>query len=117
VCEIAPLEFAPPARSLCALLWLARRPRPLVARVEAELYADFVAGAFGRHGERIDDCLAGLLTHEQRRRSARTLHFDRASPPSALTFDQWLGLYRCFAAHAPEDARRRSRGARLRLPR
>jgi 23S rRNA (adenine-N6)-dimethyltransferase len=117
VCEIEPAEFAPPARTVCALLWLARRARPLVAREEADLYADFVSAAFGRHGERVDECLASLLTHEQRRRCARTLHFDRAAPPSALTFDQWLGLYRCFAAHAPEDARRHARGARHRLPR
>jgi 23S rRNA (adenine-N6)-dimethyltransferase len=117
VCEIEPLEFAPPARTLCALLWLARRARPLVAREEADLYADFVCAAFGRQGDRIDGCLAGLLTHEQRRRCARSLHFDRGAPPSALTFDQWLGLYRCFAAHATDEARQRVRGARERLPR
>jgi 23S rRNA (adenine-N6)-dimethyltransferase len=117
VCEIEPLEFAPPARSLCALLWLARRERPLVARVEAEAWADFVSAAFGRRGDRVDECLAGLLTHEQRRRCARLLHFDRAAPPSALTFDQWLGLYRCFAVHADEGVRRKVRGARDRLPR
>ncbi|HVH07795.1 MAG TPA: rRNA adenine N(6)-methyltransferase family protein [Myxococcota bacterium] len=117
VCEIEPLEFAPPARTLCALLWLARRARPLVAREEAAAYADFVSAAFGRRGDRIDECLGDLLTHEQRRRSARLLHFDRAAPPSSLTFDQWLALYRCFVAHADPGAKNRIRGARDRLPR
>ena len=117
VCEIEPLEFAPPARTLCALLWLARRERPLVARAEADAWADFVSAAFGRHGDRVDESLAGLLTHEQRRRCARLLHFDRAVPPSALTFDQWLGLYRCFTTHADAGVRKRVEGARGRLPR
>jgi 23S rRNA (adenine-N6)-dimethyltransferase len=117
VCDIDPHEFAPPARELCALLWLARRERPLVAATETEAWSDFVCAAFGREGDRIDACLSPFLTHEQRRRCARTLHFDRAAAPSALTFDQWLGLYRCFAAHATDDAHRRARGARHRLPR
>lgn len=117
VCEIGPGEFAPPARCACALLWLSRRPRPLVDRALAGLYADFVAAAFGRCGDRLEGCLAGLLTREQQRRCARTLHFEREARPSALTFDQWLGLFRCFAAHAPPAARERARGALHRLPR
>jgi 23S rRNA (adenine-N6)-dimethyltransferase len=117
VCDVSPTEFAPPARGTCALLWLAFRPRPLVDREAADLYADFVAAGFGRSGERLEDCLAGLLTRAQRRRCARRLHLELAAPPSALTFDQWLGLFRCFAAHAPESARHRVRGARHRLPR
>jgi 23S rRNA (adenine-N6)-dimethyltransferase len=117
VCELAPEEFAPPARTPCALLWLARRPRPLVEGASAELYADFVSAGFGRCGDRIEACLAGLLTREQQRRCARSLHFERSAPPSQLSFDQWLGLFRCFAAHAPASARMRVRGARDRLPR
>lgn len=115
--EIAPGEFAPPARGPCALLWLAGRPRPLVEPANAALYADFVAAAFGRRGDRIEACLAGLLSREQLRRCARTLHIDRDAPPSALGFEQWLGLFRCFAAHAPAGVRRRVRGACGRLPR
>lgn len=117
VCEIAAREFAPPAPGACALLWLSRRPRPLVERAAAALYADFVASGFGRRGERVEDCLGGLLTREQLRRCARSLHFERGAPPSALTFDQWLGLFRCFAAHAAPSARERARGALQRLPR
>lgn len=117
VCELAPAEFAPPARGVCALLWLSRRPRPLVERGAAGLYADFVAAGFGRRGERIDACLHGLLTREQLHRCARSLHFERSAPPSALSFDQWLGLFRCFSAHAPGSARIAVRGARERLPR
>jgi 23S rRNA (adenine-N6)-dimethyltransferase len=117
VCDLAPTEFAPPARGACALLWLASRPRPLVEGEVADLYADFVAAGFGRSGERIEDCLAGLLTRVQRRRCARRLHVEPGAPPSALTFDQWLGLFRCFAAHAPASARQRVVGARSRLPR
>lgn len=116
-CEIAPREFAPPARGPCALLWLAGRPRPLVESAHAALYADFVAAAFGRRGDRLEECLAGLLSREQLRRCARSLHFERDALPSALGFDQWLGLFRCFAAHAPACARRWVHGACSRLPR
>jgi 23S rRNA (adenine-N6)-dimethyltransferase len=115
--ELAPHEFSPPAAGPCALLWLARRPRPLVEDADAALYADFVAAGFGRRGDRIDACLEGLLTREQQRRCARSLRFDRAAPPSALGFEQWLGLFRCFAGHASEPARRAVRGAVRRLPR
>jgi 23S rRNA (adenine-N6)-dimethyltransferase len=117
VCELAPQEFAPPARGPCVLLWLSRRPRPLVEPSAADLYADFVAAGFGRCGEHLDACLAPLLTREQRRRCARSLRFDLRAPPSALHFDQWLGLFRCFEACAAPSARRAVRGARDRLPR
>ena len=117
VCELAPAEFAPPARGACALLWLARRARPLVEPAAAGLYADFVAAGFGRRGERVDACLHGLMTREQQRRCARSLRFERSAPPSALGFDQWLGLFRCFAAQAPGEVRAAVRGALARLPR
>jgi len=115
--ELGPGDFSPPAAGPCALLWLARRGRPLVEHAKRELYADFVACAFGRQGNRIEACLRGVLTKEQLRRCARSLRFDPREAPSALRFEQWLGLFRCFEERAGREARRRVRGALQRLPR
>lgn len=115
--DLSPGEFSPPARARCALLWMSRRARPVIEAPARALYADFVACAFGRQGNAVEQCARGLLTPEQLRRCARSLHFDPRDPPSALTFDQWLGLFRCFETRASDRARRRVHGALHRLPR
>ncbi len=76
------------------LLWLARRERPLIAREEQRRYGEFVEAAFGRRGHRVRDGLLPFVTYRQLRRLASDLRFDLAARPSALSFDQWLGLHR-----------------------
>ena len=70
------------------LLSLARRERPLIAREEQRRYGEFV--------EAIASATAcgGFITYRQLRRLASDLRFDLAARPSALSFDQWLGLHR-----------------------
>lgn len=115
--EVEPREFSPPVRERCVLLWMARRSRSLIDASERALYGDFIAAAFGRSGDCIERCLRGLLSPEQLRRAGHTLHFDRMAPPSQLSFEQWLGLFRCFEERAGPSARRRVQGAIDRLPR
>lgn len=112
--RIPPEAFAPPPRVACALVWLARRDRPLVADPQAALYRDFVAAAFGTRGHRVRDALRGLLSPRQIRRLARDLRFDARARPSELAFEQWLALFRFFARAADPEAKRRVRGARAR---
>lgn len=115
--ELGAGEFSPRAGGPCALLALARRTRPLVAAAHRDLWADFVAFAFGRRGNSVEQCLHRVLTREQLRRCGRSLRFDPRDAPSALGFEQWLGLFRCFEARAGRAARRCVRGAMARLPR
>ncbi len=115
--RIARRDFQPPPSVDCAFLWLARRTRPLVEAREKRLYRDFVSASFGRRGTALRDGLRGLLSPHQIRRLARELRFDPGNPPSALGFEQWLGIYRLFADRAGPAERRRVRGAERRLPR
>lgn len=110
-------DFEPPPSVDCALLWMARRPRPLVEPSERDLYRDFVAAAFGRHAGTVHGELRRLLTRRQIRRLARDLRFDANTPPSALSFDQWLAVFRFFALAGRAAARAHIRGALGRLPR
>ena len=87
-------DFDPPPAVESVLLWLARRPRPLVQEQERSLYARFIGMSFGTRGSTLRQCLRGLFTSRQIARLSRDLAFDVSSRPSSLTFDQWLGLFR-----------------------
>ena len=87
-------DFDPPPRVDAVALWLARRTRPLVERSQAARYRRFVQGCFGREGRSIRRCLRSEFTRTQVYRLSRDLRFDPSGPPSDLTFDQWLALFR-----------------------
>ena len=90
-------DFDPAPTVNPVVLWLARRPMPLVPNLESKLYRDFIRESFGRKGRSVRQCLNPVLTHRQLRRLARDLRFNLTDTPSALHFDQWLGIYRFFA--------------------
>ena len=93
-------EFDPMPSVDPVVLWLARRPMPLVPNLESKLYREFITGSFGRRGRSVRQCLNPVLSHRQLRRLARDLRFGLTDTPSALHFDQWLGIYRFFATVA-----------------
>ena len=53
---------------------------------------------FGRGDHTIRRCLRSEFTRTQVHRLSRDLRFDPSGPPSSLTFDQWLALFRCPGA-------------------
>ena len=87
-------DFEPPPRVDSVVLWLARRTRPLVEQSAASGYQAFVEACFGRSGQTVGRCLRSAFTRHQIRRLSRDLGFDPSAPPSGLSFDQWLGLFR-----------------------
>ena len=87
-------DFDPPPSVDAVALWLARRTRPLVDRCQAADYRRFIKRCFGRDGRSIRRCLRPEFTPTQIRRLGRDLRFDPSGPPRALTFDQWLALFR-----------------------
>ena len=93
-------DFYPVPSVEPVLLWLARRDIPLVSRGEGKLYHEFIGQSFGRRGNSVRRCLKGVLTGRQLHRLARDLRFDPSASPSALNFDQWLGLFRFFSTAA-----------------
>jgi 23S rRNA (adenine-N6)-dimethyltransferase len=87
-------DFDPPPRVDSVLLWLARRTRPLIPAPGAEAYRAFIDACFGRTATTVGQCLRVCFTHRQIQRLSRDLRFEPADPPSSLSFDQWLGLFR-----------------------
>ena len=87
-------DFDPPPNVEAVVLWLARRTRPLVDRSLATDYRRFIRTCFGRGDHTIRRCLRSEFTRTQVHRLGRDLRFDPSGPPSSLTFDQWLALFR-----------------------
>ena len=85
-------DFSPPPAVDAVLLHLARRERPLVDSGLQREYVRFIEGSFGR-----GDVSRGLryrYSPRELRALAGRLRFDRHAPPSALSFEQWLVLFR-----------------------
>lgn len=85
-------DFEPAPGVDCVLLWLARRPRPLVRDDDRSRYLRLVSRSFG-----IDDVSRGLRGRFTPRDLAilgRRLGFKQRAPPTALSFEQWLALFR-----------------------
>ncbi len=112
--RISKYAFDPAPRVDCALLWLARRDRPLVVAQQAALYRDFVSAAFGTRGTTVRDGLRRLFSHDQLRRLARELRVYLRARPSGVSFELWLALFRFFARTNEPGARRQVDGARRR---
>ena len=104
-------DFDPPPSVDSVVLWLLRRDRPLVTGSEHARYTDFVTASFGRRGDSVARCVRGVFTRPQIARLARDLRFDPRAAPSALSFDQWLGLYR-FGGLTPGPSPATERGGR-----
>jgi 23S rRNA (adenine-N6)-dimethyltransferase len=115
--ELRAEEFDPPPDARCALLWAARRTRPLLEPALAALWGDFVAASRAGAPGSVRAALRGLLSREQLARQARLLRFERDGPITALGFEQWLGLFRAFVRVAGPAARGHVRGALRRLAR
>lgn len=99
VTELRSSDFEPPPRVSAAMIWFARRARGLVAAKDRPRYRSFVEDCFGRRGRTVSQCVRPYLTRNQLRRLSKLLRFDPVAPPSALTFDQWLRLFRFHAWH------------------
>ena len=87
-------DFDPPPGVDAVALWLARRTRPLVDRLQAADYRRFIESCFGRDGHSTRRCLRFEFTRTQIQRLSRDLRFDPSGPPHRVTFDQWLALFR-----------------------
>ena len=93
-------DFDPPPSVDSVVLWLARRSRPLVDPSQRAAYRSFIDACFGRRGNTVARCIGSRFTRRQIGRLSQDLRFDSSAPPSALAFDQWLGLFR-FLTHKP----------------
>lgn len=90
-------DFDPPPRVHTVLLWLARRTRSLLHFSERTAYRHVVRSCFGQGGNTTRQCLRSRFTRVEIQKLSTDLRFRPDDPPSGLTFDQWLGLFRFYA--------------------
>lgn len=89
-------DFHPIPNVDAVLLWLLRRDKPLVQKVDGENYLRFVESQLGTVPT-VRLTLRRLITYNQARRLARDLRFSLDARPGELSFEQWLGVYRFYA--------------------
>ena len=86
-------DFDPPPSVDSVLLWLSHRGRPLLVGSESALYLEVIESAY-RKGTTLKHAIRPWLSKIQIRRLASDLNFDLDEKPSALQFEQWLGIVR-----------------------
>jgi 23S rRNA (adenine-N6)-dimethyltransferase len=89
------IDFDPPPRVRTALLHARRRDRPLLVGQSRVRYGRFVSDVFGANPQ-VGAALRMRLTRAQVRRLARDLGFDASASVRALTFPQWLAIFRFY---------------------
>lgn len=79
-------DFFPVPQAEAALLSITKREKPLVENKQKYFY--FVQSGFNR--------IKKLFTYHQWRRLSRELKFSLPARPGALSFDQWLGIFKFY---------------------
>jgi 23S rRNA (adenine-N6)-dimethyltransferase len=105
-------DFSPPPSVDSVLLHLARRERPLLEDGLRAEYTRFIERSFG-----VGDVGRGLRRRygaRELRLFAARLRFDPHAPPSALSFEQWLALFRQQRRALGPSPSRREGGVRRR---
>lgn len=87
-------DFAPAPRVDCVLLHIQKRDPPLVVARERAHYQRFVRQGFRGRKQSLRLTYKQTFTYRQWKRLAHELDFPRDAVPTALTFSQWLGLFR-----------------------
>ena len=94
---MARTDFAPAPPVDVALLHVRRRPQPLVARASMTMWQQFVRRGYRSGAADVRTALRPYFTRRQLVILSRDLRFDLRAPPSALTFGQWLAMFRFHA--------------------
>jgi 23S rRNA (adenine-N6)-dimethyltransferase len=89
-------DFWPMPHVDSVFLSIKRRANPLIEAKAVVPYRDFVAYGFGRWKPTLKSAFKNVFTYKQWKRLARELDFPLNATPTELSFEQWLGLYRCF---------------------
>lgn len=99
--ELRRTDFEPVPGVDSVLLQIQKRHPPLVQPEEATLYRSFVRYGFGRWKMSLKQAFKPVFTYEQWKRLSRELCFPIDATPTGLTFEQWLGLFKCLKQRVP----------------
>lgn len=111
-------DFVPVPGVEVVMLRLRKRGPPLVAPGEEQLYRDFVVYGFTAWRPSLRLAYEGVLDRTAQRQARDDAGVDWETTPKALSFEQWLELYRCFRGLRGERwqaASGRTAGAEARL--
>lgn len=96
-------DFEPAPSVDVALLHLQRLDGPLVPEPQAELYRQFVRYGFHAAKDNLALSFKKLFTYAQWKRLAKDLKFPLKVTPTALNFEQWMGLFKYFLTGVSEE--------------
>jgi 23S rRNA (adenine-N6)-dimethyltransferase len=99
--ELRRTDFEPVPRVDSVLLRIKKREVALVRQEDAFLYRRFVQYGFGTWKRNLKSIFKPVFSYEQWKHLSRDLHFPLDTIPSQLTFEQWLGLFKCFKQRVP----------------
>jgi len=108
-------DFAPAPHVDVVMLRMRKRGPPLIAPHERQLFRDFAVYGFVTRRPTLDHILRDILTHHQRQHAQRLYGIDLHATPSAISFPQWLHLFRHFLRVATPQARQIIDGSERRL--
>ena len=110
-------DFAPVPRVDVVMLRLRKRGPPLVNEADRQRFLDFIVYGFTTWRPSLGDTLKDLFTGRQLKRIQGELGVDLRATPTAISSEQWLGLFECFQKLANEQALGRILGSERRLAR
>jgi 23S rRNA (adenine-N6)-dimethyltransferase len=94
VYRFARADFVPPPMVDAVLVRLHKRGPPLVAANDAQAYRDFVVACFVSWRPSVGEALRQLIGSGRASRALTRAEIDPAARPSALSFPDWLELFR-----------------------
>lgn len=110
-------DFHPVPSVNIVMLRIKKRGQCLLSDKEMSAYGDFVAYAFRQHGKNLKERMKRIFTNEQFRRQASEQKFSFSARPGDLSFEQWLGLFRCFIKGVSNNKQAITHGSYSRLAR
>ncbi|HEX8847784.1 MAG TPA: 23S ribosomal RNA methyltransferase Erm [Pyrinomonadaceae bacterium] len=96
-------DFEPVPSVDVVLLHTRRLDDPLIPEPQAELYRQFVRYGFHATKDNLALSFKKLFTYAQWKRLAKDLKFPLKVTPTALKFEQWVGLFKYFLIGVSEE--------------
>lgn len=96
-------DFEPVPNVESVLLQIKKRRVALVRSEDVFLYRCFVRYGFGSWKQSLKLIFKPVFTYPQWKHLSANLRFPLDAIPSGLTFEQWLGLFKCFKQRVPRN--------------
>ena len=101
--ELRRTDFEPVPNVDSVLLQIKKRQSPLIRKEDEFLYGRVVRYGFGTWKNSLKLIFKPVFTYDQWKHLSKDLQFPLNVIPSKLTFEQWLGLFRCFKERVPSN--------------